>query len=118
MRRAASIALVALGLAIPASASGDTPPPGATARCNDGTYSYSQTHSGTCSHHGGVAQWLTPTTAPPATPPVTPSGGDSSCRTRDTRGAGNADRRKHRRRQHDPARAANEDSSLQARREP
>jgi hypothetical protein len=34
------------------------PPPGATARCNDGTYSYSQTHSGTCSHHHGVAAWL------------------------------------------------------------
>jgi uncharacterized protein DUF3761 len=33
-------------------------PPGATARCVDGTYSYSQHHSGTCSHHGGVAQWL------------------------------------------------------------
>ena len=33
-------------------------PPGATARCNDGTYSYSHTHSGTCSHHGGVAAWL------------------------------------------------------------
>lgn len=33
-------------------------PSGATARCNDGTYSYSQHRSGTCSHHGGVAQWL------------------------------------------------------------
>lgn len=30
-------------------------PAGATARCNDGTYSYSATHSGACSHHGGVA---------------------------------------------------------------
>jgi Protein of unknown function (DUF3761) len=34
-------------------------PPGATARCRDGTYSYSQHRSGTCSHHGGVAEWLT-----------------------------------------------------------
>jgi uncharacterized protein DUF3761 len=34
-------------------------PPGATARCNDGTYSYSRHRSGTCSHHGGVAEWLT-----------------------------------------------------------
>lgn len=36
-----------------------TVPPanGATAKCNDGTYSYSATHSGTCSHHGGVAVW-------------------------------------------------------------
>ncbi|WP_330257636.1 DUF3761 domain-containing protein [Nocardia sp. NBC_00565] len=33
-------------------------PPGATARCGDGTYSYSQHRSGTCSHHGGVANWL------------------------------------------------------------
>jgi len=31
---------------------------GATAVCHDGTYSYSQSRSGTCSHHGGVAQWL------------------------------------------------------------
>lgn len=30
---------------------------GATAECKDGTYSYSQHHSGTCSHHGGVLQW-------------------------------------------------------------
>jgi hypothetical protein len=34
------------------------PPAGATAKCNDGTYSFSQHRSGTCSHHGGVAQWL------------------------------------------------------------
>ncbi|WP_433522968.1 DUF3761 domain-containing protein [Nocardia pseudovaccinii] len=33
-------------------------PPGATARCTDGTYSYSQHRSGTCSHHGGVVAWL------------------------------------------------------------
>ena len=33
-------------------------PAGATARCGDGTYSFSQNHSGTCSHHMGVAQWL------------------------------------------------------------
>jgi len=32
-------------------------PVGATARCRDGTYSFSQTRSGTCSHHGGVAEW-------------------------------------------------------------
>lgn len=38
-------------------------PPGATARCADGSYSYSQHHSGTCSHHGGVAQWLDATTS-------------------------------------------------------
>jgi uncharacterized membrane protein YgcG len=33
-------------------------PAGATARCRDGSWSFSQNHSGTCSHHGGVAQWL------------------------------------------------------------
>ncbi|WP_080994394.1 DUF3761 domain-containing protein [Trabulsiella odontotermitis] len=32
--------------------------PGATARCQDGTFSHSKQHSGSCSRHGGVAQWL------------------------------------------------------------
>jgi Protein of unknown function (DUF3761) len=43
----------------PAPPSKETPPAGATAECNDGTYSYSQHRSGTCSHHGGVKRWLT-----------------------------------------------------------
>ena len=34
-------------------------PAGATAQCKDGTWSFSHTHSGTCSRHGGVARWLT-----------------------------------------------------------
>lgn len=33
-------------------------PPGASAKCYDGTYSFSENHRGTCSHHGGVASWL------------------------------------------------------------
>jgi hypothetical protein len=33
-------------------------PKGATAKCRDGTYSYSRHASGTCSHHGGVATWI------------------------------------------------------------
>jgi len=33
-------------------------PKGATAQCRDGTYSFSQSRRGTCSHHGGVAKWL------------------------------------------------------------
>jgi len=33
-------------------------PRGATARCRDGTYSYSLHASGTCSRHGGVARWI------------------------------------------------------------
>ncbi len=42
----------------PARTPNDSPPPGASARCRDGTYSFSRSRSGTCSHHGGVAQWL------------------------------------------------------------
>lgn len=33
-------------------------PAGASAICGDGTYSFSQSRRGTCSHHGGVAEWL------------------------------------------------------------
>ncbi|OBU87197.1 DUF3761 domain-containing protein, partial [Chromobacterium subtsugae] len=33
-------------------------PAGASARCGDGTYSFSTHRRGTCSHHGGVASWL------------------------------------------------------------
>lgn len=35
-----------------------TVPEGATAECNDGTYSFSQSRRGTCSHHGGVKRWI------------------------------------------------------------
>jgi hypothetical protein len=55
----------------PASTQRSSPPPapsrstqtgGATgkptAQCKDGTTSYSAHHSGACSHHGGVKQWL------------------------------------------------------------
>jgi hypothetical protein len=42
----------------PAHSKSDAVPPGATAQCGDGSYSFSQSHRGTCSHHGGVAQWL------------------------------------------------------------
>jgi Protein of unknown function (DUF3761) len=37
---------------------GGGPPAGATAICQDGDYSFSTHHSGTCSGHGGVRQWL------------------------------------------------------------
>jgi uncharacterized protein YgiM (DUF1202 family) len=33
-------------------------PAGATAICGDGTYSFSRSRRGTCSHHGGVQVWL------------------------------------------------------------
>ena len=42
----------------PAYSSDGSIPSDATAQCNDGTYSFSQHRSGTCSYHGGVAQWL------------------------------------------------------------
>jgi hypothetical protein len=41
----------------PAYSSGGVPS-GATAVCGDGTYSFSQHRSSTCSHHGGVSKWL------------------------------------------------------------
>jgi uncharacterized protein DUF3761/surface rod structure-forming protein G len=33
-------------------------PAGASAQCEDGTYSFSQSRRGTCSGHGGVSVWL------------------------------------------------------------
>ena len=33
-------------------------PPGATAQCRNGSWSFSHHRQGTCSHHGGVANWL------------------------------------------------------------
>jgi len=33
-------------------------PNGATAQCRDGSYSFSKSRRGTCSHHGGVSKWL------------------------------------------------------------
>jgi predicted nucleic acid binding AN1-type Zn finger protein len=42
----------------PAHAKTNKKPSGATAKCADGTFSFSQHHRGTCSHHGGVTQWF------------------------------------------------------------
>lgn len=42
----------------PAYTEDNSVPAGTSARCRDGTYSFSQHRSGTCSHHGGVARWL------------------------------------------------------------
>lgn len=44
--------------AIPTVRSPAGAPAGATALCKDGTYSTSKVHTGACSHHGGVGQWL------------------------------------------------------------
>jgi hypothetical protein len=42
----------------PAHTVDGAPPPGATAHCRDGSFSFSQSRRGTCSHHGGVSNWL------------------------------------------------------------
>lgn len=41
----------------PARTRDGSKPPDATAHCRDGTWSFSHTHRGTCSRHGGVASW-------------------------------------------------------------
>lgn len=49
----------ATGRAAPgSSAANDNNPAGATAQCKDGTFSHAAHHAGACSHHGGVAKWL------------------------------------------------------------
>ncbi len=53
-------------LAFTGSAAAATAPPGATALCRDGTFSFAQHHAGACSHHGGVATWLDGSSAAPA----------------------------------------------------
>src|SRR5438309_6018529 len=60
-RLALSFALAVVAALRASPAQGQEPPAapvGATARCRDGTYSFSKHRSGTCSHHGGVASWL------------------------------------------------------------
>jgi hypothetical protein len=52
------VLVIAFALAISVAGAAAAAPPGATALCRDGTYSYSKHRSGTCSHHGGVAKWL------------------------------------------------------------
>ena len=42
----------------PAHTKSGAAPSGASAKCGDGSYSFSQSRRGTCSHHGGVASWL------------------------------------------------------------
>ena len=46
------------GQCVPDPESASSAPAGATAECKDGTYSFSQHRSGTCSGHHGVAEWL------------------------------------------------------------
>jgi hypothetical protein len=42
----------------PAKSTHDQVPAGASAKCRDGSYSFSQHRRGTCSHHGGVDNWM------------------------------------------------------------
>jgi hypothetical protein len=46
------------GDCVPRPIAAPTAPAGATAKCKDGTFSFSKTRSGTCSGHKGVAEWL------------------------------------------------------------
>lgn len=46
------------GNEVPSPYEAPSVPVGASAQCRDGTYSFSQSRRGTCSHHGGVADWL------------------------------------------------------------
>jgi hypothetical protein len=43
----------------PAKTPDGAKPEGASAKCRDGTWSFSHTRSGTCSRHGGVERWET-----------------------------------------------------------
>ncbi len=89
MRRVVLLA-VAAALAVPVAASSDPAPPGATARCRDGTYSFSKHHQGTCSHHGGVAAWLDGRPSSPKAPSgrATVSAGQTVLLAPRTRAAG------------------------------
>jgi hypothetical protein len=46
------------GELVPSPVFSKTAPAGASAKCRDGSYSFSRHRQGTCSHHGGVAEWL------------------------------------------------------------
>jgi len=50
-----------------------SPPAGATAQCKDGTYYTGTSHSGACSRHHGVQQWLSGNSSSGAAPASTPA---------------------------------------------
>ena len=52
---------LAKGYTVPAASGAmmsAAPPAGATGKCKDGSYTMATTHSGACSHHGGVDSGL------------------------------------------------------------
>src|SRR6059036_2559826 len=54
----------------PVDAKSTRKPKGATAQCEDGTYTRAKTQQGACSSHGGVKTWYGDSTAStPAAPP-------------------------------------------------
>jgi hypothetical protein len=57
VKRSLLVLAVFFALTVPAATAAS--PPGATALCRDGTYSFSKHRSETCSGHGGVKRWLT-----------------------------------------------------------
>jgi hypothetical protein len=82
------VAAATAALAASASTAANAPPPGATAICRDGTYSFSQHRSGTCSHHGGVARWLTGSGSSPGGGGAAPALGRSVLLAPATRASG------------------------------
>lgn len=84
LRSILTASAVTAGLLLAAAAPASAGEP--SARCKDGTVSYSATRSGTCSGHHGVAEWLAGAPAKrsarptaPAAPAPPPGGWD--CRT-------------------------------------
>jgi len=53
-----ALKIIGVGAALGAMVYLDAKYSSPTARCNDGTYSYSLHRQGTCSYHGGVSYWL------------------------------------------------------------
>lgn len=54
-------------------------PAGATARCTDGSYTTAASHSGACSRHGGVAEWL-PADSTTVSQDIAPAGATARCK--------------------------------------
>src|SRR5947207_1353117 len=73
-------------LFLPATAIAQAKPKGATAQCEDHTYSTAKSPQGACSGHGGVANWLGDSTerSQPATRPNSKASAPKEAGTRQT----------------------------------